>query len=596
MTQLQTSPLSQSSSAPTICYQVAMPRPQSHLFEVMLQVESWQAATLDLNLPVWTPGSYLVREYARHLQRFSATTPDGQPLAWSKQSKNHWHIATPDVSTIQVFYQVYANELTVRTNHLDVSHGYFNGAALFLYIPQHLEQPIQIKVVPPYPSWQVTTPLPAIADAPNTFLAANYDELVDSPFEIGNHQLYSFSVEGKSHELAIWGGGNLNPDRLIPDIQKIIQAESQLFGGLPYERYVFLLHLSSQGFGGLEHRTSCSLNYPRFNFRKTDRYHRFLNLVAHEFFHLWNVKRIRPKALENFDYNNENYTPSLWFCEGATSYYDTVIPLRAGIYDAQFFLEAMAQSITRFLTTPGRAVQPLSESSFDAWIKLYRPSPNSNNSQISYYLKGKLVSFLLDLLIRARHQNQRSLDDVMRRLWQAFGQPDVGFTPEQLQATIESVADTDLQDFLGAYLHGTDELPFDRYLQPFGLQVQSSSGDGEKVPYLGLVSKTENGRHLVQFVASGSPAEDGGIDAGDEVLALNGCRISAEQLPERLQDFNPGEAVQLTVFHGDRLRTCLVTLSEPKAERYKLVPVAQPSTEQVRNFQGWLGVSLADIG
>ncbi len=588
-------PSSIPSTAPMIYYQVAMPQPESHLFEVTLHLKGYSLPVLDLKLPVWTPGSYLVREYAKHLQDFSAQAEE-KSLPWRKLSKNHWRIETAildnGVSTLTVRYRVFAHELSVRTNHLDTTHGYFNGAALFFRIPEFEKQPIRVAIVPPRPEWHVTTPLPVVPGQLNTFQALDFDTLVDSPFEIGCHELHHFEVLGKSHELAIWGLGansNAEPVRMISDIQKIIQVEAQMFGGLPYERYVFLLHLSSQGNGGLEHKYACSLNYPRFGFRAQDKYERFMQLVAHEFFHLWNVKRIRPKALEVFDYDQENYTPSLWFSEGTTSYYDLVIPLRAGIYDAKSFLNGLGKEITRFQTTPGRRVQPLSESSFDAWIKLYRPDANSGNSQISYYIKGEMVSLLLDLLIREQHGNERSLDDVMLKMWQQFGQAEIGFTPEQLQEVIESVAGTDLDDFFKRYVDGTEELPFNQYLEPFGLQMV---GEEEEFPTLGVKAITENGRELIKFVESGTPAYLSGIDAGDELLAIDGIRVTATQLSDRLKDYQPGDTIQVTVFHQEELRTHSVTLAAPRSNRYQVITLEYPSSVQKQNFEGWLGVPL----
>ena len=584
--------------APAIHYQVAMPQPESHLFEVTLLLKGYSLPVLDLKLPVWTPGSYLVREYAKQLQDFSAQA-DEKSLPWRKLSKNHWQIETSvlnetgGVSTITVRYRVFAAELSVRTNHLDATHGYFNGAALFFRIPGVEEQPISVTIVPPRPEWRVTTPLPVVLGQPNTFQASDFDTLVDSPFEIGCHELHQFEVLGKSHELAIWGQGNAYPARLIPDIQKIIKVEAQLFGGLPYDRYVFLLHLSSQGNGGLEHKYACSLNYPRFGFRAKDKYERFMQLVAHEFFHLWNVKRIRPKALEVFDYDQENYTPSLWFSEGTTSYYDLVIPFRAGIYDAKSFLNGLGKEITRLQTTPGRQVQPVSESSFDTWIKLYRPDANSGNSQISYYLKGELVSLLLDLLIR-RQVNGRSLDDVMLKMWQQFGQAEIGFTPEQLKEVISSVAGMNLDDFFQRYVDGTEELPFNEYLEPFGLQLIGVEEE-EPVPELGVRATTENGRELIKFVEAGTPAYASGIDAGDELLAIEGMRVTATQLSDRLKDYQPGDTIQVTVFHQDELRTYPVTLTTPRPSRYQLIPVERPSPTQKQNFAGWLGVPLTTL-
>jgi predicted metalloprotease with PDZ domain len=451
--------------------------------------------------------------------------------------------------------------------------------------------------VPPKPDWRVTTPLRSAESSsatlslpgePNTFEAEDFDTLVDSPFEIGTQQLYGFEVLSKPHQLAIWGQGNANPERIIEDTQKIIEVEAELFGGLPYDRYLFLLHLSSNGFGGLEHKNSCSLNYSRFGFRAKEKYNRFMQLVAHEFFHLWNVKRIRPKALERFNYEQENYTTSLWFCEGATSYYDMVIPYRAKIYDAKTLLENLSKEITQLQTIPGRKVQPLSESSFDAWIKLYRRDANSNNCQISYYLKGEIVSFLLDLLIRARHGNQRSLDDVMRQMWQRFGINEIGFTPQQLRDAFESVAQTDLSDFFNRYIDGTDELPFDEYLEPFGLRLLSVES-GESVPHLGLNVNTDNGKTIIQFVEAASPAAVAGVDAGDELLAINGWRVTAEQLSDRLKDYNVGETIQLSVFHQEELRTLPVTLGAPRPSRYQIVPIENSTQAQQQNFSGWLG-------
>ena len=573
-------------------YQVAMPQPQNHLFEVTLQLSNYSSPLLDLKLPVWTPGSYLVREYAKHLQDFEAISGE-EPLTWRKVSKNHWQVETKSVSHITIKYRIFANELTVRTNHLDSSHGYFNGAATFFRIPELDKQAINITIIPPTPQWQVTTGLPSVSDQKNTFLAADFDTLVDSPFEIGSHQLHHFEALGKPHELAIWGYGNLKPQRIIADLQKIITVEANMFGGLPYDRYVFFLHLFAQSYGGLEHKNSCCLIYPRFGFRDREKYERFMQLAAHEFFHLWNIKRIRPKALEVFDYDQENYTPSLWFCEGATSYYDLVIPYRAGIYSVTNYINNVSKEITRYEQTPGRRVQPVSESSFDAWIKLYRQDSNSGNSQISYYLKGELISLLLDLLIRDRHNNKRSFDDVMVQMWEKFGKAEVGYTPEQLQEVIESIADTQLHEFFKHYIHGTEDLPFNQYLEPFGLRLLEELPEE---PYLGLRINSDKGREIIKFVEAGSPAQQAGIDATDELLAIDGLKVTGSQLADRLKDYQAGDTIQVTVFHQDELRSFPVTLDSPRANKHYLKTIKNPSPTQQENFAGWLGTALTDVG
>jgi predicted metalloprotease with PDZ domain len=584
---------SQSSSLdatlPQIFYQVSMPQPTSHLFEVTLTIDNWQENQLNLKMPVWTPGSYLVREYSRNLQDFTAQDSKNKArLSFEKVSKNHWQIETKESTSITIFYRIYAHELSVRTNHLDDSHGYFNGAALFLYIPGLESLSSILEIIPPQAEWKITTPLEALEGKPNTFLVPDFDTLVDSPVEVGTHQSYEFQVRKKNHQLAIWGSGNINVEKVIRDMEKIIEVEADLYGGLPYDNYTFLLHLSNNGFGGLEHKNSCTLNYSRFGFRDPEKYNRFIQLVAHEFFHLWNIKRIRPKALEKFDYEQENYTPSLWFSEGTTSYYDLLIPLRAGLYNSKVFLANLGKEITRFLVTPGREVQPLAESSFDAWIKLYRRDTNSDNSQMSYYLKGELVSLLLDLLIRDRTENQRSLDDVMRQMWEKFGKNEIGFTENQLKEAIESVAEMDLTNFFQDYLYTTKELTFNEYLEPFGLRLQAVQEDNA-IPYTGLKVQSENGKEMIKFVAANSPAQVAGISPDDELLALDGMRVTAEQLPERLKDYQANDMIELSVFHQDVLKTVQLQLAISPPSRYEVIRIQSPSDRQVQNIVGWLG-------
>jgi predicted metalloprotease with PDZ domain len=597
MTQASVStPLTSNPAAVSLHYAVAMPQPETHLFEVSLEIRNWTRNTLDLKFPVWTPGSYLVREYVRHLQEFTAADEQGDPLRWQKVGKNHWQIQTSAPTTVTVRYRIFANDLTVRTNHLDITHGYFNPAAMFFRAVGEEKMAIALTVVPPHPSWQVSTPLNPLPEQSNTYLAENFDELADSPFEIGTQALYDFEVLGKSHQFAVWGqtDGNaakLNIEQILADTQKIIETEAKLFGGLPYDRYLFLLHLTANAYGGLEHKAACSLIYSRFGLNTKNGYIDFMSLVAHEFFHLWNVKRIRPRGLEVFDYDQENYTDALWFCEGTTSFYDAVIPLRAGIYDAKYYLAKVSEAITKLQTTPGRKLQPLSESSFDAWIKLYRPDSNSRNSQISYYLKGEVVSFLLDLLIR--QQSRHSLDDVMRQMWQQFGQPETGYTRDELKAVFESVAGIDLTSFWASYIEGTNELPYRDLLEPFGLTL--AVAEMSAAPYLGLTTKTENGAAIVSFVEARSPAEQAGLEPGDELLAINGYRIRAEQMSDRLQSYSAGDTLKLAVFHQDVLYQRRATLGKPVPTRYELHPVTEPTSQQQDRFRQWLGVELVTL-
>nr|WP_299414251.1 M61 family metallopeptidase [Acaryochloris sp. IP29b_bin.148] len=583
-----------SSSTPMFRYEVAMPDPASHLFEITLHCSLAAISTLDLKLPVWTPGSYLIREYAKHLQDFSATDNQGHSLSWQKISKNHWQVQTSDTSIAIIHYRIFAHELTVRTNHLDATHGYFNPGAMCLYVPGQVDREIAITIHPPEPSWQVTTALNPLPDDPYTFVAQNFDALVDSPFEIGTHHIEHFEVLDKPHQLAIWGAGNYNLSQIVSDTQKIIEVEAEIFGGLPYDRYIFLLHLSARGYGGLEHHNCCSLLYARFGFRQPNSYHRFMCLVAHEFFHLWNVKRICPQALSPFNYDQENYTDLLWFCEGVTSFYDLVIPYRAGIYDAKVYLKLISDSISRLQALPGRQVQSLTESSFDTWIKLYRPDANSRNCQVSYYLKGEIVALLLDLRIRHQHQNQRSLDDVMLQLWQTYGKTQQGYTSQQLQAEIEAVTELDLTSFWQDYIEGTVELPYAEFLAPFGLEVVPEWGEAP-IPYLGFNLRKQSESGQLQSVDVNSPAQQAGLKPGDQLLAIDGFRVQPDQLNQRLQDYQAGDSIAITVFHEDQLETHPVTLAEPLPKSYAIRPMPTPTAQQKQCFQQWLGMGFADL-
>lgn len=571
----------------TLFYRVAMSQPQSHLFEVTLRVKNWQSESLSLKMPVWTPGSYLVREYARHVQDLVAHDSKGNTLISSKVSKNYWQINTKDIQEIKVSYRVYANDLTVRTNHLDSTHGYFNGAALFFFVPGLEQQPLEVEIVVPQTDWLVTTTMPKIEGRTNTFIVQNFDLLVDIPVEVGTHKVYDFEVSKKPHSLAIWSEGNIKPEQVVADTKKVIEVEAEMFGGLPYDRYLFLLHLSGSGYGGLEHRDSCTLNYPRFGFRDREKYERFIQLVAHEFFHLWNVKRIRPKALEKFDYEAENYTSSLWFCEGTTSHYDILIPLRAGIYNRKTYLKNLSKDLNRYLNTIGRTVQPLGESSFDAWIKLYRRDAYSDNNQISYYLKGQFVSLLLDLLIRAKYKNKRSLDNVMQIMWQRYGQDEVGFQEAELRGVIAEVAEENLDDFFHRYIETTEELPFNDYLEPFGLYIKTTKDSD--IPYLGIKVVSENNKEMIKYVASESPAALGGINADDQLLAIDEIKVNAKSLNERLKDYVSGNEIQVTVFHQDKLQTLSVSLTDPQISRYEIAIKDNLSELQQQNLVGWLG-------
>jgi predicted metalloprotease with PDZ domain len=400
--------------SPTFHFTVDCREPGYHIYHMTLEIADLPPGRHTLTLPVWTPGAYEVQDFARHVFNMTVQRAD-QSLECYHLKKNQWGFDTFEASDIKVQYQVFAFELGVDTSHLDQSHAYFNGAQLFLLVDHYKEHPYAVTIMAP-PTWHVSTGLDRISADPWRYQATNYDVLIDSPVEVGTHRQISFEVDAKPHELAIWGHGNEDLDRLAADVKEIVKAQRDLFGGLPYDRYTFILHLSDRGTGGLEHLNSTTCGTARFAYKSRKKYRHVLQLISHEFFHLWNVKRIHPDMLGPFDYNQEVYTRLLWAMEGFTDYFATLTLRHANLFSVKEYLNALADNIKTYETLPGRLVQSLAESSFDTWIKLYKPDADSPNRTISYYLKGDLVGTCLDLEIRQRTSGQYGLDEVLRRL------------------------------------------------------------------------------------------------------------------------------------------------------------------------------------
>lgn len=583
------------SAAPSIEYTVSMPQPHTHLLVVDMRLA--RAATadhVDLVMPVWTPGSYLVREYARHVQDFAATDAGGRPLAWAKVNKNSWRIATAGATALSVKYRVYANELTVRTNELNDSHAFWNNAALLMYPEGQLRAASTLRIIPPT-GWKVATGLPPAAGRPDSYAAPSFDVLYDSPVEVGAFETLTFTMKGVPHRIVLDGHGNEDRERLRRDIEKIAQTESEMMGDIPYTDYTFLTHLRSAGSGGLEHLNSTALITPRFGFRPDTLYQDFLSLVAHEYFHLWNVKRIRPDALGPFDYTKENYTRLLWVAEGITSYYENLFLRRAGLLSSADYLDGVAKSIQQMQATPGRLVLSAEEASFDAWIKFYRQDENSANSQISYYDKGALLGLLLDLEIRKRSAGARSLDDVMRSLYTEFYRKGRNYSPADFQRVSEGAAGASLEPFFAHGVRGRDELDYDAALSAVGLHVDTtggppSTGARAQRAYLGAEIAQTADRLLVKRVFSGTPADVAGLNAGDQVVAINGMRATEDFLGARLKELEPGDVLHLTLFRFDDLRTIDLRIGRASgAATWRLVSVAQPTAEQLRVRRQWLG-------
>jgi predicted metalloprotease with PDZ domain len=577
----------QAAAAPDISYTVSMSKPSTHLLEVEMHVRWPQMpAGLQLKMPVWTPGSYLIREYARHVQDFAVRGPAGKELSWSKINKNTWRIDTAGAKELTATYRVYANELTVRTNELNDEHAFWNNAALLMFVKDQLKAPSTVHINP-YGNWKIATGLPTTGQ--NTYRADNFDILYDSPFEVSNYREVDFTVEGKPHLVIFSGEGNYDVERIARDLPKIVEEGFKIFGELPYDNYTFIVNL--RGGGGLEHLNSTALQYNRFGFKPETRYRNFLSLVAHEYFHLWNVKRIRPDALGPFDYENENYTKLLWVAEGGTAYYESVLLRRAGLISDRDFLESKASTIQQLQNQPGRFETSLEEASFDAWIKYYRQDENAVNNQISYYDKGDIVNMMLDVTIRASSGGAKSLDDVLRYLYNEFYKKGRNYTPQDYQKAAEMAAGRPLEDFFAKYVRGTEEIDYNNLVQPIGLRLVAAEPNRGK-PYIGADLSEDGGRLTIRSIASNTPAYEQGLNTGDQIVAIDGYRASQSFLQSYLADKKPNDKVRLTLFRFDRLRDMDFVLGENTRRDYSFLPVETPSELQSRLYRDYLNAPL----
>ncbi|MBE3556208.1 MAG: M61 family metallopeptidase [Firmicutes bacterium] len=579
-----------------IAYHVAIAQPQRHLLQVVMQIEDppTKEGRLLLEMPVWTPGAYEILDFAQDVPWMTAQA-SGTELAVEKTAKNRWEVQVGQVSSVTVRYAVYAHALETHASHVDDRHAYWNGATVFLYLVGHRDEPVTLDVEIPQGGHISTGLRERSGEGPGHYQADDYDELIDAPVEVGTHASYFFEVRGIPHELAVCGKGNLDPGRLIDDLTKVIEAAAQMMGGLPYTRYLFLLHLSDRRGGGLEHRNSTSIIVERWQFGEENSYRQMLRLFTHEYFHLWNVKRIRPQTFWAFDYTREQYTHLLWLHEGVTDYYAELLPYRAGIEDDEHFLDGMAELIRRLEQTPGRRYEPVTRSSFDTWIKEYRRTENRVNDHISYYLKGCLVGWLLDLTLQRESGGGCALDDVMRTLYTDFYEHGQGVPEDGVERSVEKLLGRPLDDFFSKYVYGTQELPWDTVLPTVGLQLERRYKQEEKThSYLGVRVRNDHGHLIVASVLEETPAMAVGIAPGDELLTIDGFRLHPENWQKRLADHKPGEQVRIGLFRQEELLFYEVTLAQRPPDQYKLIPVADVSEEQRAAYRRWTHRRLSE--
>lgn len=589
-------------------YRVTPANPEAHLFSVVLSVPSPQATGETVRLPAWIPGSYMIREFARNIVDIKASQASRRvPL--NKVDKHSWMTGPLDPSEpLLIETLVYAWDLSVRCAHLDRSHGFFNGTQLFLSVLGRERHAHRVEICRPSGEvsrgWKLATTLPAESEASidasgfGTRVAADYDELIDHPVEMGDFASMSFDVSGVPHRMVVTGRARFDAPRLQADLGRVCAEVVTLFGEAPpFAQYLFMVMAVGDGYGGLEHRSSTALLCARTDLpaqhegEADDAYRTFLGLCAHEYFHAWHVKRIKPEAFMPYRLHEENYTRLLWVFEGFTSYYDDLTLVRAGLINTEAYLGLIAKTISAVERGSGRLRQTLAESSFDAWTKYYRQDENSPNAIVSYYQKGALVALGLDLTIRRLTKGQHSLDDVMRHLWQHYGKPGRGVPEDAMPAIIFAATGVAVAAQIEAWVLGHDDVPLGSLFKAFGISMTKKAGG--RVSGLGVRVKARGESLYLSHVLDGGSAQRAGLSAGDELVALGGLKVTAENFDKLLARCPLNETALVTVFRRDELGHHEVTLEPPAVEDCQLgmVDKAPASARTLRS--GWLQASTS---
>jgi predicted metalloprotease with PDZ domain len=610
-------------------YTVFAKNPAAHLFEVTVTVDDPLAAGQRFMLPSWIPGSYMIREFARHIVTLRAHA-NGAPIKCEKIDKATWQCA-PCAGPLTLTYEVYAWDLNVRAAHLDDTHAFFNGPCLLLLPEGMRDRRCELAIRAPAGTahWHIATalaqsPLSTVDSTPTpsntppilgfghegvrTYYASTYDELIDHPVEMGTFSFANFTAHGVPHHVALTGASRCDLARLCADLKKICETEIAFFEPVtkqaPFAEYWFLITATADGFGGLEHRASTALLVTRDDLplaheaKMSAGYRKTLSLAAHEYFHAWNVKRIKPATFTEHDLSRENYTAQLWFFEGFTDYYDDLMLLRAGLIAPLEYLEIEAENIGRVMAQSGRTKQSLAESSFDAWVKYYRQDENAPNAIVSYYQKGAIAGLALDLTIREKTNGATSLDDVMRALWNDYAKKNRGLEEGEIERVVSRVAGVNLDDFFQRVIYGTEDPALQKLFAHVGIVMEFKLPGlpkaGETIPSaLGAkIGADSNGDAKLAQVLDDGAAQRAGLAAGDVIVAIDHLRVTAQSLERRIRSYPPGSVIDVAAFRRDMLRHVSVTLLAQPATTCTFVTHDAPPEAKARRLQ-WLQAPTA---
>ena len=568
-------------------YEVSIPDPATHLFHVTVTCDPVPAGEWRWQLPGWTPGSYLIREFARQVDDVAAVDGAGNALALTKSDKLTWRVAVPAEGAVVLRYTVYAHELTVRTSHLDTQQGLLNGTSVFMYPVGHLREPGTLHLTLP-DGWRAYSGLEPAGESESEsgpqFQFRDYDELADCPIFLGTPAVQRFEVDGVSHDLVVAGGSLLDLPELADDLARLVPHAAAVFGGVPYERYLFLLTQTDRGGGGLEHRNSAVMMLPRF-LPAAERRQRVQHLFAHEYFHAWNIKRLHPAALGPFDYTREAYTENLWLAEGGTDYYAWLLPARAGLTTAVDLLQHFGRQLHQDRWRPGRLHQSLAEASRDAWIKFYRPDAHSPNATVSYYARGALVSWLLDLTLRDATGGRATLDSLLREMW--LRHPD-GYPEEAPEALAVEMAGPALAGFFRDHVHRAGDLALG-VLATIGLQYEEPAPTAGAAPFTGLATAVQDGRLVITQVEALSPAERAGLAPGDELVGWDRFRVDPLHFGDQVATWSAGQRVAIHLARRGVLQETVLEAGAPRPDTGRLQPDPKPGETAQQRFREWCG-------
>ncbi|WMS88622.1 M61 family metallopeptidase [Pleionea litopenaei] len=558
-------------------YLVDFQQPQHHLADIQVKFPKHEGKQLDISLPVWRTGRYEILDLSKGIRNFSAFDANGKALEWRAIDKASWRIES-NGEPVTIQYLLYANDIGSRTRHIDDTHAFLDATATFVYSPQLRDRPIKVRLMVPN-KWRSRSGMESAGK--HTFVADNYDVLVDSPIETGIHSFREFTVGDREYELLFWGRGNYDEAKIEGDLAKLDRQVEAIWKEFPYSRYVYMIHATSGPRGATEHINSTVIQRQRDRFGSRSDYLDFMGTAAHELIHTWNVKAYRPAALVPYDYQKESYTPLLWVAEGSTSYYDTLLVRRAEISTQAEFHKEIAKSIEKLLNRPGREVQSVSEASWYSWIE--STNDFTINHGVNIYAKGSLVSWLLDYKIREATNNQKRFEDVHRLLFQRFNASEKGFTDEDLLSLVNEVTGKDFGSFWDDYVWGTKPIPFDDMLNYFGLKIERLKKEDLKVD-LGIKYDNEL---VLERVKKHSSAWKSGLTSGDRIVAINKLRLSKDNIEERIEALPIGQNITIQFFRRDELKEATLLTEVNENTSLKIVPVEQPTDQQKEHYQSW---------